>query len=106
MDSLLLTVPQGIAPRTSDGSWGIVMFHASGRDDRNQWFNYRPSPYEPLVQAKWPLGTMMATIPAKIADVLVQSGYARVMTLEEARSYNKSVERTREETTGFKLNLT
>ena len=103
METVLLTVPPGIAPRTREGDWGIVMLHSSGKDAKRQWFDYRPSMYDAPVRAEWPVGTMMATVPAAIADVLVEHGYARVMTLDEAKTYNKKVEKHIDETTGVKL---
>ena len=105
METVLLTIPPGIAPRTKDGSWGIVMLHVSGKDAKDQWFDYHPSVTGNAVRAKWPLGTMMATVTAEVADALVQDGYARVMTLDEARAYNKRVEKYIDETTGVKLNV-
>jgi hypothetical protein len=105
MDTVLTTVPPGIAPRTKSGDWGVVMLHSSGRNQEIQWFDYRPSLYEATVRAEWPLGTMMATVPPRIAEVLVDHGYARVMTLDEAKSYNKGADRLREETGGVKLHI-
>jgi len=100
-----MTVPPGIAPRTKAGDWGIIMLHVSGKNEKAQWFSYRPSLYGPALRIEWPLGTMMATVPPQAAEVLVNDGYARVMTLDEARSYNKSVERLTDNTS-VKLNIT
>jgi len=98
MEAVLLTVPPGIAPRTKAGDWGIVLFHNSGKNDKVQWFDYCPGPHVPAVRAEWPLGTMMATVPQLVAEVLLRDEYARVMTLDEARNYNKAVERLSEKT--------
>jgi len=98
LEPVLMTVPPGIAPRTKDGSWGIIMLLNSGSNDKVQWFDYRPTIYDTRVRAEWPLGTMAATVPQPIAEVLLEGGYARIMTLDEARSYNKSVERLSEKT--------
>jgi len=103
MDTVLLTVPPGVAPRTKDDDWGIVMRLSSGKDAKKQWFDYRPSIYDATVRAEWPVGTMMATVPAAIAEVLVEHGYARVMTLDEAKTYNKKVEKHIDATTGVQL---
>jgi hypothetical protein len=105
METVLLTVPPGIAPRTREGNWGIVMLHISGQDKKVQWFEYRPSIYDKTVRAEWPVGTMMAAIPAAVAEVLVDHGYARVMTLDEAKAFNKKVERHTDETSGIQLNV-
>jgi hypothetical protein len=105
METVLLTVPPGVAPRTKDGNWGIVMFHSSGKDSKVQWFDYRPSIYDTAVRVEWLVGTMMATAPAEVAEVLVEHRYARVMTLDEAKTFNKKVERHIDETTGIKLNV-
>jgi hypothetical protein len=105
METVLLTVPPGIAPRTRDGNWGIVMFHVSGQDKKVQWFDYRPSIYDRAVRVEWPVGTMMATAPAEIAEVLVEHRYARVMTLDEAKTFNKKAERHSDETPGIQLNV-
>ena len=78
---------------------------ASGKDAKKQWFNYKPSIYDAELRAEWPLGTMMATVPAEVAEVLVEHGYARVMTLDEAKGFNKKVEKHIDETTGVKLNV-
>ena len=72
MDAVLMTVPPGIAPRTRGGDWGVVMFHTSGKGEKTQWFDFRHSMYDSPVHAEWPLGSMMATLPAEIAEVLVE----------------------------------
>ena len=96
MEKLLLTVPPGVAPRTETGEWGVVMRYASGQNEKKQWFDYRPSAYLPTVRAEWALGTMMAAVPSWVAVVLVEHGYARVMTLDEARTFNKLRDETME----------
>jgi hypothetical protein len=105
METVLLTVPPGIAPRTKDGDWGLVMAMASGRDEKSQWFDYRPNIYGAPVRAEWALGTMAATVAPHIAKALVENGYARVMTLDEAKTYNKKVERHIDATTGVQLKV-
>jgi len=106
METILLTVPPGIAPRTREGHWGIVMLYSSGKDAKKQWFDYRHTIYNSPVRAEWPLGTMMATVAPEVAEVLVDDGYARVMTLDEAKAHNKKVEHHIDETTGIKLPVT
>jgi hypothetical protein len=105
IEPVLLSVPPGIAPRTREGNWGLVMFHTSGKDEDKQWFDYRPSIYDAPVRAEWALGTMMATVSPEIAIVLVEHRYARVMSLDEAKSYNKGADRLRDEKLGVKLDV-
>jgi hypothetical protein len=105
LEAILLTVPPGVAPRTKAGDWGIVMLHSSGSNKEIQWFDYKPSIYDSKVRAEWPLGTMMATVPHDTAEVLVEHGYARVMTLEEAKTYNKGADKLRVEGGEVRLNV-
>lgn len=87
-EQLKLDVPNGVAPRTDTGAWGVVMAHASGKNDTVQWFEFKPGFYAASVRVEWPLGSMLTVVDSNIAEMLINGGYARVMTQEEALDYN------------------
>src|SRR5262245_33893336 len=64
------------------------MVHASGHNGDTQWFDYKPGFRAATARVTWPLGSRLATAPGELADALIRGGDARVMTQDEARTYN------------------
>lgn len=87
-ESMILTTPPNVAPRTEGGQWGIVMLKSTGKGPDSQWFDLRPGFYQPIIRVEWEHDTMAVAIPQSIAETLLKKGYARMMTLEEAKKYN------------------
>lgn len=78
-------------PVTADGALGVIMLFASGNNGDTQWFDYRPGFQSPVLRVEWDHDTMSAVLPADTAELLINRGYARLMTSAEAHDYNGRV---------------
>lgn len=74
----------------------IVMNQVSGQGPDSQWFDFKAGFYAPVTRVEWELGTMHIVLPQTTADILIRSGYARLMTSQEREEYALS---TKSETT-------
>ncbi|MGY3615673.1 hypothetical protein [Bradyrhizobium sp. USDA 10063] len=102
-DSEVLVIAEGKRPETADGRVGCVMLVVSGEtvdDEGNpiKFFDYRPGFFQDIIQVRWDRDTMQVVLPPNVSDYLLRSGYARLMTSKEARSYNKALQETEQAT--------
>lgn len=82
----------GRRPETATGSVGVVMRVVSGKSKDTQWFDYRPGFFSEIVRVEWDIDTMNVVLPLDVSEYLLRNNYARVMTNEEAREFNRMVE--------------
>jgi hypothetical protein len=90
-----LIVREGTSPATADGaSLGCIMLVSGGHDDEIQWFEFKTNYMSTAIyRVEWEVETMFVVIPTETANWLIKSGYARPMTVPEARAYNNSLEK-------------
>jgi hypothetical protein len=71
----------------------------SGESDDSQWFDLMPSFFAQPIRVEWEKDTKAVVLPVNIADMLIQRGYARLMTASEARAYDKRLGKTERDRT-------